>query len=303
MGGSLSFARARVDAYLRRPNRNSRAVSPAISTVVLTGTMVALLSVAVVFVNNRLWTSVAEGDFNSAKQFMQTVGLQIDDVAWTMGRKATVRYTSTYGALRLLPSALNYTIYVKTQESGSYQFFTSYKVGVLLFDVPVSKFSLYDGYYELIYPASASNLTFAGASAPIARVFGVEKLTPPMSDGSFARVVVTPSIRSLSSNMTTASSSTFYVRLYLPVLVQGMSSGASQSVTLTGSSVTAKTKNQVTSVKITVDFPNGTYQQGFDSSFFHFSSLSQVVDLPSGYTDAVLEFYSGMVDVELGVHT
>lgn len=287
---------------MSRPRRSSKAVSPAISTVVLTGTMVALLSVAVVFVNNRLWTSVAEGDFSSAKQFMQTIGLQIDDVAWTMGRKATVRYTSTYGALRLLPSALNYTVYVK-QGSGSYQFFASHTVGAILFDLPISKFSLYDGYYELIYPASVSNLTFTGTSAPVARVFGIEKLTPPMGDGSFIRVVVAPTMRSLFSNMTTTTGSTYYMRLYLPVLVQGMSSGSSQSVTLTGSSVTAKTKNQITSVKVTLDFPNQTYQQGFDSSFFHFPTLTQEFNVPSGYTNSILEFYSGTTTVELGVHS
>ncbi len=287
---------------MRRANRSSKAVSPAISTVVLTATMVTLISVAAIFVNTRLWTSVAESDFNSAKQFMQTIGLQIDDVAWTIGRKETIRYTSSSGTVRLLPSALNYTVSVKTQGSENYQLFAFHTVGVLLFDVPVSKFSLYDGYYELIYPSSVNTLTFTGTSAPVARVFGVEKLTPPMSDGSFIRVVIAPSMRSLFSNMTTPSGSTFYVRLYLPILVQGLSSGLSQSVTLTGSSLTATTKNQVTSIKVNLDFPNETYQQGFDSSFFHFPNLEQVIDVPSGYTDAMLEFYAGTIMVDLGVH-
>jgi hypothetical protein len=197
---------------------------------------------------------------------------------------------------------LTYTVYIKTQGSGVYQFFASYDVGVLLFNVPVSKFSVYDGYYELIYPSSASTLTFTGTSAPVARVFGVEKLTPPMSDGSFIRVVVAPSIRSLFSNMTTATGSTYYVKLYLPVLAQGSASGTSQSVTLTGSSVTTHTQNQVTSVQVTVDFPNATLQQGFDASFFHFPSLVQQIDVPPGYSDSVIEFYSGRVEVELGVH-
>lgn len=263
----------------------------------------ALLIVAVVFVNNSLWTRVADSDFESAKQFMQTIGLQIDDVAWTIGRKATVRYSSRYGTVSFLPSALNYTVYVKAQGDGSYQFFASYKVGVLLFNIPVSKFSLYDGYYESIYPSSVSNLTFTGTSAPVARVFSVEKLTPPMSDGNLIRVVVVPSIRSLFSNVTSTSSSTFYVKLYLPVLVQGNAPRLSQSVTLTGSSVTANTKNQVTNVKVTVDFPSETSQQGFDEEFFQFPSLYQVIDVPPGYSDSVLEFYSGEVEVELGVHS
>jgi type II secretory pathway pseudopilin PulG len=265
--------------------------------------MVVLIIVATAFVNSFLWARVAESDFSSAKQFMQTVGLQIDDVAWTVGRKATVRYSSTYGTVDFLPSALNYTVYAKTQGNATYQFFASYKVGVFLFNMPVSKYSLYDGYYELIYPASASNLTFTGTSAPVARVFGIEKLTPTMSDGSFVRVVVVPSVRSLFSNMTSTSGSTYYTRLYLPVLTQGSSHGSSQSVTLTGNSVTAKTKNQITSIRITVDFPSGTSQQGFDSAFFHFPTLTQVINVPLGYSDSVLELYAGVVNVELGVHS
>jgi hypothetical protein len=288
--------------YSRRLHRNAKAVSPAISTVILTGTIVALLSVAVVFVNNFLWARLAESDFNSAKQFMQTIGLHIDDVAWTVGRKATVRYSSAYGNVDFLPSALNYTVYVKTQGSGNYQFFASYKVGILLFNVDVSRFSLYDGYYELIYPVTVENLTITGTSAPVARVFGVEKLTPPMSNGSFVRVVIAPSVRLLFSNITEQSGSTIYTRLYLPVLVRGDVQGSSQSVTLTGTSIAANTIDRVTSIKVTVDFPDNTSQQGFDASFFHFPSLTQVIDVPLGYSDSVLELYSGDVKVELGVH-
>jgi hypothetical protein len=286
---------------LKRLKGNTGAASTAISTVILTGVMVALISVALVFVNSSLWTNVASSDFNSGEQFMQTIGLQIDNVAWTIGRKATVQYSSTYGSVSFLPSALNYTVYVKTQGSGSYQFFASYTTGVLLFNIPTSKFSVSNGYYQLLYPPSAKNLTFTGTSAPVARVFCVEKLTPPMSDGSFVRVVVAPSIRSLFSNMTTTGTSTYYVRLYLPVLVQGSVGGSSKSVTLTGSSVSVNTQNQITSINVTAGFPSGTSQQGFNASFFHFSSNTQIINVPSGYSNSVLELYNGKVTLQLGV--
>ena len=116
----------------RRFIRDTRAVSPAISTVILTGTIVALLSVTGVYVINFLWARAAEADFNSAKQFMQTIGLQVDDVAWTTGRKATVRYSSAYGNVIFRPSALNYSVYVKTQGSPNYQLLSSNTTGVLL---------------------------------------------------------------------------------------------------------------------------------------------------------------------------
>lgn len=288
--------------HLKRFRRNTGAVSPAISMVILTGTIVALLTVAVAFVNNFLYSRMAESDFNSAKQYMQTVGLQIDDVAWTLGRKATVRYSSVYGTLNFLPSALNYSVYVKTQGSTSYQPFASFKVGILLFNVPVSKFSLYDGYYEMIYPHIVKNLTLAGTSAAVARVFGVEKLTPPMNDGSFVRIAVVPTVRTLFSNMTGTSGSTYYARFYLPILVAGSLHGTSQSVTLTGNSLAANTRSQIVSIRVAVDFPTETYQKGFDATFFHFPALSQVIDVPPGFSDSVLELYSGQVNVELGVH-
>jgi len=290
-------------SHQRRFIQNTRAVNTAVSTVILTGTIVALLSVTAIYVNNILWTKAAESDFNSAKEFMQTIGLQIDDVAWTTGRKGTVRYSSAYGSVSFLSSALNYSVYVRTQGSMDYQLLASRTVGILLFNMPVSRYSLYDGYYELLYPTSAQNLTISGTSAPVARVFGVEKLTPPMSDGSFARVVVAPSVRSLFSNMTTASGSTLYTRLYLPVLTQGSIVGSHQSVTLAGNSLTALTKNRVTSVKVTVGFPSAASQKGFDASFFKFPIVEQVFDIPAGYSDSQVELYVAEVQVDVGVHS
>lgn len=287
----------------RRFIRDTRAVNTAVSTVILTGTIVALLSVTVVYVNNILWMKAAESDYNSAKEFMRTMGLQLDDVAWTTGRKGTVRYSTAYGSVSFLPSALNYSVYVRTQGSADYQLLASRTVGILLFNMAVSKYSLYDGYYELLYPTSAQNLTISGTSAPVARVFGIEKLTPPMTDGSFARVVVAPSMRSLFSNMTTASGSTLYTRLYLPVLVQGSVNGSHQSVTLTGNSLAALTRNRVTSVKVTVGFPSATSQEGFDASFFKFPIVEQVFDVPVGYSDLQVELYIAEVKVDLGVYS
>jgi hypothetical protein len=124
-----------------------------------------------------------------------------------------------------------------------------------------------------------------------------------MSDGSFARVVVAPSVRSLFSNMTTASGSTLYTRLYLPVLTQGSVVGSHKSVTLAGNSLTALTKNRVTSIKVTVGFPAETSQKGFDTSFFKFPTVEQVFDIPVGYSDSQVELYIAEVEVDLGLHS
>ena len=276
--------------------RGVKATSPAISTMILTGTIVVLVSVAFVFVYDYLYVSIAESDFNSAKQFMQTIGLQTDDVAWTIGRTETVRYSSRYGDVSILPSALNYTIYVNTTAWGEYRYFASKTVGILLYSVPIANYNIYNGYYEQIFPLSTSALTLTGTSAPVVRVFAVEKL----STGDYTRVVVAPSVRALFSNMTTASSSTYYVKLYLPVLMQGNSPRESQSVTVTGNSITSTTINNVTGINVTVSFPNEA--SGFDSSFFKFPSLYEVIDIPEGYDDAVLEFYASEVNIAFGLN-
>ena len=39
----------------------------------------------------------------------------------------------------------------------------------------------------------------------------------------------------------------------------------------------------------------------FDNLFFNFPSLSEVIDVPEGYSDAVLEFYASVVTVGFGI--
>lgn len=277
---------------------DKRALSPVISTVIMTGAIVTLLSVALIFANGLLWSKVAEGDFKSATQFMQTMGLQIDDVAWTMGRTETLRYSSRHGEVKLESSLLNYTVSVETSESGTYKF--SNETGVLLFNVPTSSYSVANGYWNLIAPSQNDTLTLKGTSAPVARVFAVEKM--PMQDGSYIRVVVAPAIRTLFSSINTSTSSTYYVKLYLPVLKLGETPRRSQSVTLTGKSFEANTLNDVTSINVTVSFPRGSSPENFDDFFFHFPSLTEVINIPSGYDDVVLEFYVSEVTVDLGIN-
>jgi hypothetical protein len=272
-----------------------RAVSPAISTVILTGVMVILVGVALVFANGLLSSKVAESDFNSAQQFMQTVGLTLDDVAWTVGRTETIGYSTKYGSVTNMSTTLNYTVQVQTKGNSTYQPFASYTVGVILFNVKTSQYSMTNGFWEAIFPSTSTNLTLTGTSAPIARVFAVEKL--PMSDGNYIRVVVAPSIRLMNSTIVTSGNSTYYVKLYLVNPTVGSSPRLSQTVTLTGNNVNAKTLSGVTKIKVTVSFPKAT----FDNTFFKFPQTSEVITVPSTYTaGAVLEFYVGGVTVNFG---
>jgi hypothetical protein len=282
----------------RKKGSGKSAISPAISTVIMTAAMIAILSVALVFANNLLWSRVAEGDFDSSRQLMQSVGLQIDDVAWTTGRTETIRYATQYGDIEFEPSVLTYNVTVETSADTS-EFLNT--TGALMFSLPTSRYSISDDYWERIFPETDESLTLTGTSAPVARVFAIERT--PMPDGKYIRVVTAPSIRVLYSSIN-ATDNTCYIRMYLPVLSAGESPRLSQSITLTGESVKAHTLNNVQSISVAVDFPKGT-SDDFDSAFFNFPADSEVFDFSgfysAGYHDVVLELYLSEVSVGFGV--
>jgi hypothetical protein len=274
---------------LHRLRRDEKAVSPAISTVILTSAVVVLLLVTVTFANNFLDARMAENEFSATKQFMQTVGLQIDDVAWTIGRTQTIRYASRFGQVNFESLALNYAVYVNDV------YLVNYSTGILLYNMPISRYSVSNNYSERIFPSSDSSFLQMGTSAPVSHVYVIEKL--PMNDGNFIRVVVAPSIRMLNSTISTGGEAKNYFRFYLPVLSSGSHPRHSQSVTLAGSRVSAETEGGVNEIKIHVSFLKDSL--GFDEDFFNFESVDEEVDVPDG---SIIEFYTGEVIVSLGLH-
>jgi hypothetical protein len=272
--------------------RNGRGVSPAISTVILTSAIIVLLLVTIVFANNFLNARLAENEFSAMEQFMQTVGLQIDDVAWIIGRTQTIRYASKFGQVSFESVALNYTVYVD-KGGGDYAYSTSNRTGILLFNMPVSQYSLGNHYYESIFPSDRSFLQ-KGTSAPVSHVYAIEEL--PMPDGSFIRVVVAPIIRMLNSTISMGGTTTNYFKFYLPILTNGTSPYHSQSVTLTGKNVLVKTEGGVNAVKICVSFPR--IGEGFDENFFNFDAEEKVISFSQ---PSIIEFYTSEVSVSLGL--
>ena len=225
---------------------------------------------------------------------MHTVGLQIDDVAWTMGCTETIGYASQYGEVVFNPLALNYTITID-REGVLPSYVISRVTGAVMFNFPTSRHNIKDGYWENISPTQNGYLTLKGTSAPVARVFAVEKL--PMADGSYIRVVVAPAVRVLNSSITNSGSTTNYVRMYLPILGVGETPRLSKSITLTGESLDALTISDVVGINVAVSFQDGS---DFDSEFFNFPFDSENVSLPSG--DVVLELYLSEVSVGFGIN-
>ena len=276
---------------VHKKSSGKQALSPIISTVIMTGAMIAVLSVALVFANNLLWSRVAEGEFDSSRQFMQSVGLQIDDVAWTAGRTETITYASQYGEVMFESSALTYNVTVNGVSE-------QYETGALMFSIPTSRYSMAANYTENIFPDQTENLVLTGTSAPVARVFIVENV--PLVTGNYLRVVVVPTIRVLYSTITTGvGTPTNYIRMYLPVLSSGSSPRLSQSITLKGESLNAVTIPDISSITVDVSCESESVFDFAFSELFAFYGSEESVSVPTE-GDVVLELYLSEVSVGFG---
>jgi hypothetical protein len=252
-----------------------------------------MILVVMTFGNGYLNSGLAQNEFNANKQFMQTTGLQIDDIAWTTGRTQTITYSSKFGSLNFTEAALNYTIQVHTA-SGWQNLTSPVQTGIILFNMPVSSYSLGNNYFERVPSSANSSFLQSGSAAPVGQVLCEEKLSA--NEKSYSRLAVVPTFRVLNSNITgTQQFLTSYYKFYLPILGTGTNLYRSQSVTLTGNGITKITVSNVDQVKIIVDFPKQS--AGFNPSFFNFNQITQSMVLPHG---SVAEFYMGNVVVSMG---
>jgi hypothetical protein len=246
------------------------------------------------YANGYLSSRLAENEFSTNKQFMLTTALQMDDIAWTIGRTQTVRYSSQYGNMKFQNSTATYSIYVDKGSGFGVEPLFTVTTGIIMFNMPVVSYSLGNDYFERVLPSSNGSFLQGGPAAPVSQVFCGEKL--PMADGSYIRVVAVPSVRILNSTIAGSEGSTNYTKFYLPSLIdRGDHPYLSQSITMTGSDVLKTLENGVNAVKITASFPNAT--EGFDNDFFKFDHPSEIATLIPG---SVVEFYVGTVVVTIG---
>jgi hypothetical protein len=261
----------------------------------MTAAVIVMILVAMSYANNFLDSRIAENEFSTNKQFMLTTGLQIDDIAWNIGRVQTVRYSSKYGNMQFQTSVLTYTFEVLPDGSSEWVTLEDLEglTGMILYNVPVSTYSISNNYFERVMPSSNGSFLQEGSSAPVSHVFCVEKL--PMNEGNYTRIVAVPSIRMLNSTIDGPSGTSTYTKFYLPVLWTGTHLHRSQSITLAGTDIIKVVRSGVSQVRINVTY--GKADLGFDADFFKFDHDSEVVDLPAG---SVVEIYFGKVIVTLG---
>jgi hypothetical protein len=285
--------------------RDRRAVSPAVSSIILTSAVIVMVLVAMFFANNFLQSTLSQNEFKANKQFMLTEGLQIDDVAWTTGRTQTSVFASRYGTVSFEPAVLNYTFEVKSA-SGTWSTIGNWSTGIVLFNMPTSIFTLGNGYFERIFPSNASFLQ-QGSTAPVSQVFVSQKNA--IQRGSSLRVITAPAIRLLNSTIVTESQQQNYLKLYLPILSKGNNLYLSQSVTQSGTSIFKIAQTGIIQIRVTVSVLTAAQTLGYDlgdkssQSFFRFESTSVTYPTNPLPTPSTMELYIATVTVSIGLAT
>jgi hypothetical protein len=285
--------------------KNKRGVSVVISTVIITTTILVMVLITVATANDILNSSLAENEFVASKQFMLTTGLQIDNVAWTVGRTQTITYYSKFGHVRFQTLALNYSVQMHSNVTDEWELvFSNITTGMVLFNMPLTAYNLANDYFERLLPSQNSasqNCSFLqeGPTATVSHVFVHERL--PTNNESYLRIAAVPSIRVLTSSITgpNPSTSTSYYKFFLPTLERSSENPLlTQSITMVGGEVTKVIRSRIDQVNITVSCPSG-----FDLPFFKFDGLVKsdgVVETKLLPADSVVEFYIGKVIVSQG---
>jgi hypothetical protein len=257
--------------------------------MILTAAVIVMILVAMSYANNILDFKIAQNEYESNKQFMKTTAQQMDNLAWTIGRTQTVTYSSRFGNVKLQEAVLEYSVSVHTS-SGWETLTLPGETGIVLFNMPVSTYSMGNNYFQRVPVSANSSFLLFDSSAPVSQVICVEKLS--MNDGNYLRVALVPTIRVLQSSIAGSQN----LKFYLPSLQSGESKYLSQSLTLAGSGISKVTCDDVDQVAISVTFPKAA-ELGFDESFFNFNSTTVTWDTPSS---SIVEFYVGKVQVSIG---
>jgi len=284
---------------LKSIRRNAKAVSPAISMIIITAAVLVLVLAAMSYALNYMTIQMAGDEFSSNEQFMQSAGLQIDNVAWTIGRTETVDYSAKYGQVNFTSNVLNYTFKINYNNGAGWQPLYNSTTGVILFNMPVRDYNLGNNYFSRILPANNGSFLQWNASAPVSQVFVTQE--SPMKDGSYGRIVVVPIVRVLNSTMVTGVNC---YKFYFPSLVTGSYPYATQSLTLTGVGLTQLSPISIplsNSAQIQISataLAPPSNPPGFSSSFFNFDHATETVNIPAG---SLVEIFIGSVSVSVGV--
>jgi hypothetical protein len=260
--------------------------------MILTAATIVMLLVTMTYSFTLLNEHVAENEFAANKQYMRTVGLQIDDIAWAVGRTQEITYSNRFGFIQFQEDTLKYTFEAHSPTAGWTTLLVPGETGIIMYSVRVDLYSPGNGYFETVL--NDGSFIQNGSLVPVSQVFCIEKL--PMANGSYTRVVAAPTIRMLKSTIPGDTDANSY-KFYLPSLVAATANCSPQSLSLAGNGITKFRAggSEYDMLRINVTFPKASW--GFDNSFFNFESTTTTIQLDNARS---LEFYVGKVSAAVG---
>jgi flagellin-like protein len=283
--------------------KRRRGDAPIIATIILMAITVFTVFVTLTFVNSNLARREGESEFTLSKNFMRTVGLAVDDVAWKQGQTDSIPYGSKQSEMMMREEVISYTLTITyTDPQRSPETLPPVLTNALFYSLPLIHYSLQDGYFEELLPGKLNSIVQNGADQPSARVFAFQK-NPIKDEGDYIRVGVISLPRRIEYSITTGSPpvSDKYLKLFIPILVKGVSTPSNpQYITLTGGAPQVKVYDGVESIRVRVDFPK--LLNGYDNSLFIIPDIFfNNTDNPKGAViDQELLLNGGRLEVVIG---
>ncbi len=115
--------------------RQNKAVSTAISAVVITAVTVGLVMVVAFYAYQVLEQRRGAAEFDVAKKAILTFDDALQDVAWKINASRMVRFKVDYGALELIPNANTFNVTATIGESGENHTLASVSTGLMRYSI------------------------------------------------------------------------------------------------------------------------------------------------------------------------
>ena len=96
--------------HLHYIRKSERAASPAISTVIITAATICLVLVAGTYANQVMERQQSASEFDTVQDSILAFDDAVRDIAWDRSGSRSVRFTTKYGDVRLLPSNKSFEI-------------------------------------------------------------------------------------------------------------------------------------------------------------------------------------------------
>lgn len=129
------------------PARERRGASYAISAVIITATTVVLVLVASNFAYQNLERQRGAAEFAIAKKAILAFDEALENIAWKPQSSRSTRFVANYGAVELVPNALNLTV---TARVGTNSNSTSILTGLIRYYTKIDYVNFGNNYKEYI---------------------------------------------------------------------------------------------------------------------------------------------------------